>query len=107
MSKGFVLAALATASLCLCVATSSADDAGKDPNARVVSVSVHDGAHANRRLTLALNKATVVQLGARLAAFSSWRRRPARRTRFSSTPPAIRSFRWISGSRRTPATSAR
>ncbi|HVV64442.1 MAG TPA: type II and III secretion system protein family protein [Rhizomicrobium sp.] len=64
MSRRFLLAVLATAGLCVGAAGSSASDAAKDANARVVNVSVHDGAHANRRLTLALNKATVVQLDA-------------------------------------------
>ena len=64
MSRHFLLAVLTAAGLCLGAADVCAGDAGGDADARVVNVSVHPGGPANRRMTLALGKATVVQLDA-------------------------------------------
>jgi pilus assembly protein CpaC len=64
MSKHSLLAILAAAALCCGAAGSVAGDAPDGGNARVVNVSVHDSAHANRRITLGLGKATVIQLDA-------------------------------------------
>jgi pilus assembly protein CpaC len=64
MPKHSLLAILAAAALCCGAAGSVAGDARDDNDARVVNVSVHDGAHPNRRITLGLGKATVVQLDA-------------------------------------------
>jgi len=64
MSKRLLLTILTVAGLCCGSAYSLAGDANDDNGARVVSVSVHDGSRANRRMVLGLNKATVIQLDA-------------------------------------------
>jgi pilus assembly protein CpaC len=64
MSKHAFLAVLTAAALCSGTVRTFAGTTSDDTNARVVNVSVHDGQHANRRITLGLGKATVVQLDA-------------------------------------------
>ena len=64
MSKRILLAVVTAAGFCCGTAYSLAGDMNDDSGARVVNVSVHDGSHANRRIVLGLNKATVVQLDA-------------------------------------------
>jgi pilus assembly protein CpaC len=61
MSRHLLLAALTAVGLCAFSAEAAAPDAASDANARVINVSVHGGP-ASRRMTLALSKATVVQL---------------------------------------------
>ena len=63
MARHLLLAALTAAGLCFATVGVGADDAHDDASPRVVNVSVH-GHGTNRRITLPLNKATVVQLDA-------------------------------------------
>jgi pilus assembly protein CpaC len=66
MSRKFLLGALAVA--CVCVAGTGTgaqdmrDDGRGDAGARVISMSVHGGSASSRHLSLAVNKATIVQL---------------------------------------------
>jgi pilus assembly protein CpaC len=66
MSRKLLLGVLAAA--CLCVAASSTgaedmrDEGRGDAGARVISMSVHGGSASSRHLSLAVNKATIVQL---------------------------------------------
>src|SRR5580698_3807673 len=63
MSKRVLLTVLAAGFLLGSVNTFAAETVDES-NARVVNVSIHDPSHANRRMVLALSKATVVQLDA-------------------------------------------
>jgi pilus assembly protein CpaC len=63
MSKHSLLAIATAAALCCVVSQSAAGNAADESNARVVNVSVRDMTK-NRRITLGLGKATVVQLDA-------------------------------------------
>ena len=63
MSRNILLALCAATALSLGVTASAAPPAD-DGSTRVVSVSVHDGSKANRRIVLGQGKATVVQLDA-------------------------------------------
>lgn len=64
MTKHRFLAILTAVAMCCGTAVSVAGGANvaDDSSARVVNVSVRDRAHGNRRITLGLGKATVVQL---------------------------------------------
>ncbi len=64
MSRHFLLTILTAAGLCLAASGAMAGDMHDDSDARIVNVSVHGGGQKNRRVTLALNKATIVQLDA-------------------------------------------
>ena len=66
MSRKLLLGALAAACACMGLSGTSAedmrDDGRGDAGARVISMSVHGGSPSSRHLSLAVNKATIVQL---------------------------------------------
>jgi pilus assembly protein CpaC len=66
MSRKLLLATLAAAGLCITAFGTSAEDMRNDgrddAGARVISMSVHGGNAASRHMSLAVNKATIVQL---------------------------------------------